>query len=524
MSEGQSTAGCDAAIESLGGAIDSDRLPTVPAVALAIMTKCKDPDVDFGKLAFMVSADPALAARFLTMANSGIFGGRHRITSLRAALVRLGLRLTHATSLAFALAAQDLKHIPAFNPDYYWRFALTTSHAAHALAERIPAVDAEDAYAAGLLQDIGVLAMQSGLPDEYGAVLETCQADPTLSLVAVEQQKLGTTHPMFGGYLLRKWGLPPEIYRPVAYHQCPEEELPEDLPDKARRLARVLRLGDTVGALFNGPDRNMNHEIALRMAEDAFGLARSMMRDILEEVDRGVAATARAFDIDPQTLSSYSTVRAASLRQMGRLAAEMEPDFRKYHARAADARRELDALEADRDRLEKELAYDSLTSLMRRSEFRKRCEAELARSVRHDLQLSVLFLDIDRFKSINDQFGHGTGDRMLESFGKYTLKHIRRSDVAGRYGGDEFALLLPETDLEAGLHIAERLRHGVARESGHWTENCPGFTVSVGVAHLHADQEAVDVEDLLEEADKCLYVAKSEGRNCTRHVSLPRME
>jgi HD-like signal output (HDOD) protein len=274
----------DPDVEALGATIESDQLPAVPAVALAIMAACKDQDVDFHELTSLVSADPALATRFLTLANSGIFGGQRRISSLRAALVRLGLRLIHATSLAFALAAEDMHYAPAFDAEYFWRFALTTSHAAHRLAEQLPGIDADNAYAAGLLQDIGVLALQSAVPDKYAVVLEACQADSTVDQATVERKVLGTTHMLVGGYLLKTWGLPPEIYRPVTFHKSSLDNMPEGLPRETKRFYRVLCLGDAIGKLFNGPDRNIHHDSALRIGEEEFGLARSRMQQILEDV------------------------------------------------------------------------------------------------------------------------------------------------------------------------------------------------------------------------------------------------
>ncbi len=509
-------------VEALGGTVASDRLPTVPTVALTIMAKCKVPDVDFGELASLVSADPALATRFLTLANSGIFGGRHRITSLRTALVRLGLRLTHATSLAFALAARDMAYAPGFEPERFWRFALTTSHAAHAFAEQTPDVEGQDAYAAGLLQDIGILALQSAVPEKYGSVMQACRTDPALDRAEVEQDILGTTHMLVGGYLLREWGLPPEIYRAITFHQCPADQLPDDLTEETAFCCRLLRVADMVGKVFNGPDRNIQHEKVLRMAEEELGLARSRARELLDEVEQGVRSTAAAFDIDPETMASYVEIRAASLRQIGRLAAEMEADFRRYRAEARETREELEALHAHREELKEQLNYDDLTSLLRRAEFQRRCEDALAYGGRTDSPLSIFFLDIDHFKRVNDEFGHSAGDQALKSFGEYLLDNIRRNDIAARYGGDEFAVLLPDTGLDASLHLAERLRIGVARKSVHWVEGVSGFTVSGGVVHLRADHAGVTVEDLLEEADRCLYVAKSEGRNCTRSTVLPR--
>jgi len=116
--------------------------------------------------------------------------------------------------------------------------------------------------------------------------------------------------------------------------------------------------------------------------------------------------------------------------------------------------------------------------------------------------------DLDRFKAINDTFGHTAGDQVLKAVGDYLHGSIRDVDSVGRYGGEEFVMLLPETDKASARGLSERLRKGIAAmELG----NLPQITISMGVATFPEDGRTVD--ELLQKADAALYAAKKKGRN-----------
>ncbi|MGH7458310.1 MAG: diguanylate cyclase [Longimicrobiaceae bacterium] len=161
------------------------------------------------------------------------------------------------------------------------------------------------------------------------------------------------------------------------------------------------------------------------------------------------------------------------------------------------------------ERLRTQATLDPLTGCLNRRGFDEQLAVELKRSGRYRRPVSFALLDIDNFKQINDAYGHEAGDEALRWFGGIVRRAVRETDVVGRYGGEEFAIILPETSKEAALQLAERLREQI--EDTRHPALSLGFTASFGVA-THPD-DADDKPTLVRVSDRALYRAKTEGRN-----------
>jgi diguanylate cyclase (GGDEF)-like protein len=171
----------------------------------------------------------------------------------------------------------------------------------------------------------------------------------------------------------------------------------------------------------------------------------------------------------------------------------------------------LDVEKARRD-AEELSNMDVLTGLFNRRHFFSEAEHELERTIRHHHCLAVIMLDIDHFKSINDTHGHCVGDRVLQEVAEKIRDTIRRSDTPCRYGGDEFAILLPETDIFAAEGIGCRLLQDIEMTGIETDKGRILITASVGIAALSEDEYA-EVDILIDRADQSLYEAKKAGRN-----------
>ena len=155
--------------------------------------------------------------------------------------------------------------------------------------------------------------------------------------------------------------------------------------------------------------------------------------------------------------------------------------------------------------------HDALTELCNRRHFIELVEKEIARAQRHGRPLVMCIIDVDLFKPVNDQYGHAAGDGVLRQMAAVVRRFVRGEDIAARIGGEEFAVLLPESDLDAALAFADRLRLAVAEETFVLGGEPRRITISIGVAGLGPGRE--DRSQLMQAADGQLYRAKEEGRN-----------
>lgn len=165
--------------------------------------------------------------------------------------------------------------------------------------------------------------------------------------------------------------------------------------------------------------------------------------------------------------------------------------------------------------LEQLASTDTLTGLATRRHLLEQAGHELARAHRSGRPLALILFDVDHFKSVNDRFGHDTGDQVLRRIGELLRSELREIDIAARWGGEEFCVLLPDTNSQAAVEIAERLCAAVENTSMTSPDGAPlPVTASFGVVLSKLEDD--DFSRLVNAADKAMYQAKHEGRNCVR--------
>jgi diguanylate cyclase (GGDEF)-like protein len=216
------------------------------------------------------------------------------------------------------------------------------------------------------------------------------------------------------------------------------------------------------------------------------------------------AVAVEAFKQGAQDYLIKSRLTAEKLRQVVRTAIEKVTLLRK--------------IEAQRRELERRATVDDLTGLHNRRTFMERLDEEIARAKRYGAPLSVILIDVDHFKRINDSHGHLVGDRVLAEVARTIAAGLRRPDFICRYGGEEFCILAADTDLHGAHELAERLRILVSSHicvvNDAWSVQ---MTCSFGVAELN--ERLGSAEQLLAKADTALYEAKAAGRNCVGHAA-----
>ena len=215
---------------------------------------------------------------------------------------------------------------------------------------------------------------------------------------------------------------------------------------------------------------------------------------------------------------SISPVRDAAGRVVS--AASIAHDITERKRAQDELRRARDKLEAMNSELQLSLAReealartDGLTGLYNRSYFKELAAREFSAAARYQRALSILMIDVDNFKSINDTLGHAAGDQVLALIAQTAGRHIRAADVLARFGGDEFILLLPETNSRQARTVADRIRAGIAATPVQAGMASLAVTLSIGIAGLRPGPAVDSMEELIQRADQALYRAKAEGRN-----------
>lgn len=168
-------------------------------------------------------------------------------------------------------------------------------------------------------------------------------------------------------------------------------------------------------------------------------------------------------------------------------------------------------LQASNLQLQKLSSTDRLTGLYNRGHWEEALKLEYARHARYGHATSLIMFDIDHFKRVNDTYGHQVGDQVIQRVADVLRELVRDADIAGRYGGEEFAVLLPDTDKAGGAMLAERLRKVVEEQTVESEAGSVRFTISLGVADLGYPTD--DYKQLIEWADQALYASKRGGRN-----------
>jgi two-component system, cell cycle response regulator len=315
----------------------------------------------------------------------------------------------------------------------------------------------------------------------------------------------------------------------------------------ARRVARALdishcsvvlaRAGDMIGTVAAAAEDATIHDVEIRLdgypeittaleSERPVLVADAAVHPMFEETRERWALEGRTIDIRSVATVPFSIDRWRSgvlfLRTTHdeRALTTEDVEFADVVIRAAVAAiRRAQALEttrADNRRLEALATTDPLTRVLNRRALLDRLTAELDRARRFSSSLTLLLLDVDHFKQINDTAGHLAGDSVLRQLGALLEDAVRKVDVVARYGGEEFVAILPETSSEGGVIFAERLRERIAAQSFDVGSERPvHLTVSIGIATFPSPRVST-TEDFFARADEALYRAKSGGRNQVR--------
>lgn len=188
-----------------------------------------------------------------------------------------------------------------------------------------------------------------------------------------------------------------------------------------------------------------------------------------------------------------------------------EKNRQSFKTGFARLKQELNEATRYSEELEKKLNQDQLTGAFNRRAYDRKIEEEMARFLRYGSVFSLLLIDADHFKQVNDNYGHAIGDRCLQEIIKRSLPLLRKNDMLARYGGEEFVVIMPETDLDGGREVAEKIRQTIENIEFIYKKDKVRVTVSIGVSQARSGDS--HHQQIFERADIAVYQAKERGRN-----------
>lgn len=483
------------------------RLPSPPAIAVQILNVVQREEVELNALVEIISSDPALTAKLLRIANSSFYSQQNKVTSINRALSLLGTNVIKNIALSFVITTNFRGDVETgFDFDNYWRRSVTSAVAAEILTRQLSVKD-DDIFVTALLHDIGMVVIHLNCRDTYNELYREARFS-TRPLIELEQLKYNYDHQAVGALLIKKWGLPDKISRPISYHHQPETA-----PDGIRHTARILELADILSSIHNETNRSeLVRKLQARLVNE-FDFSESQVRSLLDEVAIKAIEILAVFDIEPGEMKPYSQILQEANEELGRL----NLSYEQLIVELKDAKRRSEQLSYElkeaNSRLSNLVYVDALTGLYNHRYFQESLGNELSRANRYKSPVSLILLDIDFFKKINDTYGHSVGDKVLSNISTTIKDSVRPSDTVARYGGEEFAVILPETDVTELKRLALRLRQNVEKSVTHVAEHQIRVTISAGGTAFNPNKHICDTDHIFRLADQGLYMSKENGRN-----------
>lgn len=469
-------------------------LPSLPTIAVQVLELAQKEEVDIGEIARIISKDPALSGKILKTVNSSFYGRQQAVSTISQALVILGLQSVKTLVLGFSLVSNLAKSkSKGFQHINYWRHSIFGAAAARSIAGKLGIVQQEEAFLIGLLSDIGMLVLDQVLGDEYGEIVERAVSHHDIS--RIELETLQMTHAQVSGTLAEQWKLPPLLSTPIAFHHNSAGVTDPQL----KRLTEVVEFAARCADVFVDKEPAQAIADVRALAKSVHGLEQDVVDKLLEEIGTKTKEIAPLFEINLGPMQTYDVILKRANEALINLTLQTQAQAQNLQQQNAE--------------LKQQALTDRLTGLANRAAFDQKCESMFADAQSAGTPLSVLFIDLDKFKVLNDTHGHAAGDEALRVVGKLLKQAARAQDVAARYGGEEMTLLLPDTPRQIAAIIGETIRKAIeSKPVEHESKHIP-VTASIGVASWEPGSPLRMLAHLLKAADLALYNAKHTGRN-----------
>ncbi|MBT2787365.1 MULTISPECIES: GGDEF domain-containing protein [unclassified Halomonas] len=469
-------------------------LPTLPSVAINVLRIARTEHPSVNEYANAIERDPALTMRIITLANSAFFSRSHtKVHACQEATARLGLDTTLAAVMSFSLLQNrgiDVHY------QRVWMRSIIASIAARHLAIRLCPDMAGPVFTAALLQDIGIMALRATYPKESNH-LYTEIALSHRQLSESERQLFGCDHSQVGAWLAAKWGVPTPLAQRISDSHG---EYDITAPDRL-----CIQLSGPIADAWLSSHPAQLLVAVVREFETYQGANALSLRHLLENIQEQLPALADMLQMTAPPLQNNESLLAEAQQLLFQQTLQLKARLDTHQA-------ELASLRLRQDELEERSRTDMLTGLANRSWLEEQMHKRFVLCQEQSRIMSVVFIDLDHFKKLNDQYGHQMGDNVLQKFGKTLQSLIRDGDLAGRWGGEEFLVVLPDEDAQAAQVFAKRITQRLEKTPmAHDDQEPIHVSVSIGIACL-GDGGFGSADELIDAADKSMYFIKHTGR------------
>lgn len=492
----------------------SAQLPTLPSVAMQLLELSNDPDAEIKQVVDVIKADPAISAKILKSTNSTFFGFKSEITSIERAVPLMGTTVVTSLALSFSLVeAAMTSGEMAEHYQQYWLQSITQGAAAEVIGETFGQKSGSEFFMTGLLVDLGRLAMLKTIPEEYLAVLEKTQSEK-MELFQIEQEEFGFDHIEISTKLMQHWKLPESLIQAVKHHHLSAAEI-ENLKETAEyTLIKSIALASAVGDYFCSEAKGWALARLRSLSSRLFDFSDSHLDELLEKIKTRVDEVGNLFNTSTEEMGELGDLMAMASEQLAQLAMREHIANTQATARSQAVEDEYMQLENENRKLEKQALHDALTGIYNRNFFDEALGKEIKRCRRNGSTIGLLFTDIDKFKVLNDTYGHSFGDEVLKKVATVYENALRDSDTLARFGGEEFVILLVQPTEKGLAKIAERVRASIEQEEIFFEGKRVPVTVSIGgVIAIPSYAEDDLQEKLIVQSDEAMYDSKQNGRN-----------
>jgi diguanylate cyclase (GGDEF)-like protein len=459
-------------------------LPTLPGVATRLLELANRADASMAQISECIALDPALSAKFLKMARSPLYMTRRTATNVQQAVNLMGTHAAIMTALSFSLAPSTTRQATEgrLNLDVFWRRSLLAAWAARTLGERLGYKKLDDLFLAGLLQDIGILALDTILPEEYERVNSPDHSHQ--ELLDAERHVFGAGHDEVGYWLLKHWKLPDYLALScLSYHNASDEKEP-----LSRVTACIAASGHVADYLLD-PAAPHRRQMFLQSVQACLGVDETVVNAVLDTVSARMAALAPLFDMRLQSAEEAEALlkEARDLQMLRQL------------SKAAE--------------LERAALRDALTGAHHRSYLESVLQREFELATQNDWPLSMAMLDLDHFNKVNHLYGHQVGNDVLVAMVRQLQAQIRPDDLLARADGARFILLMPGATHEHAQAVLQRLQDSLAAMAHAHERGTPfHVTVSIGYAtHMEADTQFDTPQAFMLAMESALQRAQDRG-------------